>query len=360
MHHSTSIGIDTHKTKNVVCALVAGTGEVAEATLSSDPETLIAWIRRHDFPEPILCCYESGPTGFNLARELKAAGFDCVVAATSKLPYRCDRMKTDRVDAEWLARLLQSRAVRSVYIPTPEQEALCHLSRLRGEVACDLRRAKQRVRSFLLLMGNPYTSTKKLWTKTFYTWAGRHEFDSPADTFALRQKMAEVTHLEQVLDEVEHEILAQIAMHPRLTVLMARLMCIHGIGKVSAFSIVCEVYDFARFSRGSQFASFLGLVPSEYSSGQKVSRGDITKKGNSHLRRILIEAVNTYQRPCALKMPSDPLVPEVVRDKARKCSERIYHRKQTLIDRGLSTNKVKVALARELAEWIYHIAVMSA
>ena len=358
MRYSTTIGIDTHKNKNQVCALVNGTGEITTTSLPADLGVLISWIQKQDFPLPIKCCYESGPTGFGLARALNEADILCVIAATSKLPYRVDRQKNDRKDAEWLCRVLASGAIHEVMIPTKEEESLCHLSRLRGEVASDLRKAKQRVSSFLLLTKTSYTLTKKRWTKTFMKWAESYEFDCSADTFVFRSKMANVLRLEERLQEVEDEIVRIIELNPWLKTQMDRFMCIHGIGKVGAFSLVAEVYDFERFRNGAAFASYIGLVPSENSSGDKVSHGKIAKTGNSHLRRILIECASTYSKPIKDIAPENTDVPEVIRAKAEKCKNRLKKRRAHLMKRGIGANKAKVAVARELAEWIYHIAVM--
>ena len=343
-----------------MCAIAAETGEVLEATLSEDPRELVAWIRGGGFPEPLRCCYESGPTGFGLARALAEAGIECVVAATSKLPRRTDRQKNDRADAEWLARMLAAGSVRPVRVPSAEEESLCHLSRLRGEVAADLRAARQRVASFLLLVGARYTLTRKRWTKTFRRWAESLEFAQPADTFVFREKLAAAYRLEARLEAVEAEIMRVIGESPELAARMARFECIHGIGRVAAFSLVCEVSDFSRFRNGSAFASYIGLVPSESSTGNRVSRGAIAKTGNSHLRRVIVEAASCYARPFRPARSEDPRVPAPVRAKAEKCSARLRRRRQALAGRGVAKNKVKVAVARELCEWVYWIAVMPA
>ena len=141
---------------------------------------------------------------------------------------------------------------------------------------------------------------------------------------------------------------------------MARFECIHGIGKVSAFSLVCEARDFDRFKSGASFASYLGLVPSESSSGKKVSHGAIAKQGNPHLRRILVEAASCYSKQFKAVRSEDTAIPEAVRAKAEKCAARLRKRMAALRERGVKANKAKVAVARELAEWIYHIAVMPA
>ena len=360
MKYCTNIGIDAHSKKNSVCAIVDATGEVREATLTEDPAELVAWIREQDFPGPLGCVYESGPTGFGLARALREAGVACTVAATSKLPRRVDRRKNDRVDAEWLARMLAAGSVRPVRVPSAEEEALCHLSRLRGEVAADLRAAKQRVSSFLLLVGARYTLTKRRWTKAFRRWAEALELPQPTDTFVLRDKLAAVYRLEERLEAVEAEIMRIVSGSPELSARVARFECVHGIGRVAAFSLVCEVHDFERFRNGAAFASYLGLVPSESSSGDRESRGGSAKTGNSHLRRILVEASSCYSRPFRAAKSEDARVPELVRAKAQKCSARLRERRRALVGRGVSANKAKVAVARELAEWIYWIAVMPA
>jgi len=360
MRYCTSIGIDTHAKKNEVCALDTQTGEMSSTTLSDDPAQLITWITQQSFTQPLCCCYEAGPTGFNLARTLKAAGIECLVVATSKLPQRIDRQKNDRLDAEWLARMLIAGSVRSAHIPSIEEESLCHLSRLRGEVASDLRRAKQRARSFLLVTRTSYTLTKKYWTKTFYQWADSHEFSCPADSFTFRHKVSAILRLQERLSQIEAEIMRIINSDPALASKMARFTCIHGIGDVTAFSLVCEVYDFKRFSCGSAFASFIGLVPSENSSGQKTAHGKLTKTGNSHLRRLLVEVANHYSRPFKIIKEERADVPEIIRVKAEKCSVRLKKRRFALKERGVMANKVKIAIARELCEWIYYIAVMPA
>lgn len=360
MKYSTCIGIDTHARKNAVFALDTGTGEALTAQLGGDPGELVAWIAAQGFARPVMCAYETGPTGFGLARALRAAGIGCTVAATSKLAYPRDKDKRDDKDAEWLARQLLAGAVRPVHVPSVREESLCRLSKLRAEAALDLRRAKQRLRSFMLVAGIGYTATKKLWTKRFMAWARSHECEQPADTFAFREKYAEVMRLMERLGRIEAEIMRLVGEDPALAAKMARLMCIHGIGKVTAFSLVCEVYDFSRFRKGSAFACYLGLVPSEDTTGDNHSLGRITKLGNSNLRRLLIEAAGCYGKAPAAAAPMPPGVPAAVAAKAAKCRERLFARRRRLRDRGLAPNKAKAAIARELAEWVYHIMVMPA
>ncbi|WP_165254017.1 MULTISPECIES: IS110 family transposase [unclassified Adlercreutzia] len=360
MRYSTYIGIDTHSTKNEVCALVIETGEIQNETFSDDPNQIIRWINENDLPRPIRCVYEAGPTGYSLARTLISAGFECVVAATSKLPKRHDRKKNDKIDAEWLARLLSSGAIRETHIPTLQEESLQHLSRLRNETMNDLKRAKQRVASFLLLTKTEYSLTKRRWSKKFREWAEEIEFERPEDTFVFRLKYAEVIRLEERLSYIENHIVRIIEDDERLLTLAKRLMCIYGVGKVAAFTLVCEINDFARFKNGRSFASFVGLTPSEHSTGKRRITGRITKTGNGYLRSIIIECANIYARCIPVVRHEDESVPENVRAKADKCSKRLKKRREYLIEKGLSNNKAKVAIARELCEWVYWIATLPA
>lgn len=356
MKHSTSIGIDTHAKTNSVCALDRYTGEIVETTLPSDPDSLIDWILSQGFKEPIKCCYESGPTGFGLAKALNDQGIKCVVVATSKLPKRIDMQKNDRIDARWLASFLGTGSVREVYIPSERQEALRHLSHLRTETSKSLRAAKQRVASFLLLTRTDYTLTKRRWTKKFWQWAQTYEFPLEQDTYVFRKKLREVDFLEGELADIDARIRGCIEEDEHMSCLSDAFCAVYGIGSVTAFSLVAEIYDFDRFRKGSQLASYLGLVPSERSTGNKTARGAIAKRGNANLRCLLVEAINIYFKPCRDIYRGSTSLPDNVRAKANKCTSRLYARKRDLERKGLDKPKIKIALARELAEWIYWIA----
>lgn len=360
MKYRTHIGIDAHARKNEVCAPVADTGEVRAATLPAEPGQIAKWIEDNGLPEPLKCAYESGPTGFGLARELGAAGIPCCVAAVSKLPKRVDRQRTDRLDAEWLARMLAAGSVREVRVPTEERESLCHLSRLRDELAGDLRRAKQRVCSFLLLVGVRYEAGRKRWTKKFRERARAVELPHATDTFVLRRKMAEVDRLEATLAEAEAEMERLASADADLSALVARLRQTHGVGRVCAMALACEVYDSGRFRSGAAFAAYVGLVPSEHSTGSRVSRGGTSKTGSAHVRRVLVEAAGCCSRPMRDARPEDPSAPAPVRAKAEKCRRRLRKRRLALERRGVAANKAKTAVARELAEWVYYVATMEA
>jgi transposase len=267
-------------------------------------------------------------------------------------------MKTDRIDAEWLARCLAAGAVRPVRVPTAAEESLAHLSRLRGEQAREKRAARQRVSSFLLLTGERYTLTKSLWTKTFGRWAETHEFADAADTYVFRDLFREAEHQAARVADTEAEIERLVGADPALSERVDRLTCLPRVGRVTAFSLVCEVYDFSRFRNGAAFANWLGLTPSERSTGKRRSRGGITKRGNSELRRLLVEASSAYSASSAPARVDGSGVGEEVTEKARRCCARLRRRRLALRERGVAANKAKVAVARELAEWIYYMMVM--
>ena len=359
MKYRTCVGIDTHSKKNEVCLLDTETGEVRRATLPAGAAPLVGWLASQPCGQAgTMCVYEAGPTGYGLARALARAGWPCTVAATGKLPQRIDAMKTDRLDAEWLARCLAAGAVRPVRVPTVEEESLAHLSRLRAQAAREKRAARQRVTSFLLLTGTRYALTKRLWTKTFARWAESHEFESPADTYVFRDLFREAEHQAARVAECEAEIGRAVAADPALSERVARLMCLPRVGRVTAYSLVCEVYDFSRFRGGAAFASWLGLTPSERSTGERRARGPITRRGNRELRRLLVEAASAYSASAAPAGVDASGVPEAVAEKARRCCARLRKRRLDLGARGVHANKAKVAVARELAEWVYHLMVM--
>lgn len=356
--YSTIIGIDAHARKNTVTAIMPQTGEARQIELAAEPDLLVKWINDQELPTPIMAVYESGPTGFPLARALMAAGVACSVAATSKLPSRKDRKKNDKVDSEWLARQYLGGSVRAVRIPTSEEESLRGLSRLRSQAVRDLVRAKKRASSFLLLRDIRRPGKTRRWSARFKEWIERLEFSEPLDRYVLDEMVAEVYHIEERVAAINAKIDEVIESSPWLREQINRFQCIHGIGKIISMTLVCEIMDFNRFKNGAAFASFVGLVPSEHSSGEKNAKGDITKTGNVYVRTALVEAANCYLRPFKKFSPNIPTVDPLVRAHATKCTTRLKKRALTLKARKKQANKIKVAIAREMAEWVYHLAIM--
>ena len=356
MQYSTIIGIDVHGKSNSACAIDKTTGVMAERRLPADVGSLLGWIEENGFSAPVCCCYESGPTGFALARELREGGIACSVAAVSRLPRRRDGKKTDAIDAEALCRLFDCGAVTEVWVPPAEQEAHRSLSRLRAQASKDLTRAKQRTTSFLLAKGRACGHGN--WTQGWRAWARGVAFCYPEERWVLDEYLSEVARLEMRVKAIDNRIAELKAAHGGYAQLIARLEGIKGIGPVTSFALATEVGDFSRFGSAAQFASYLGLVPSESSSGERRRTGGITKCGNAYLRRLLVESASSCGRALRTAHVTDPRVPPPVREHIERCNRRIRARRKALDARGKQANKAKCAVARELAEWIYHIATM--
>jgi transposase len=356
MQYSTIIGVDVHARSNTAYALDTLTGAVAQKRLPADAGALVRWIDENAFSAPVCCCYESGPTGFALARELHAQGVGCAVAAVSRLPKASDGKKSDPIDAERLCRLFMSGAVTEVWLPPAAQEAHRSLSRLRAQASKDAARAKQRATSFLLAKG--MSCEHENWTAGWRAWAKGAGFCYPEERWALDEYLAEAARLEARVRDIDARIAAFKAEHGEYGGVIARLEAINGIGPVTAFALAVEVGDFSRFRTAAQFASYLGLVPSEHSSGERRHTGHITKCGNPYLRRLLIECASPCTRARRMAPAAGTGLPPLVKGHIERCNRRLKARRAALDARGKQANKAKCAIAREMAEWIYHIATM--
>jgi transposase len=356
MFYPTIIGIDTHARSNTMFAIDRESGAFKRAKMSSEHEDTLKHVRALNMPEPYLVVYESGPTGFGLARYLNDEGIKCEVCATSKMPKDISQNKNDKRDAEAIARQAIAGTLRFVYIPTPHEQTLRDLSHHYAQCSKAVTAAKQRVSSFMLAHNIRYKKGCKLWTKTFLRWAEELAFEDKADAFIFHDKVAEARRLIERKEAVLALIEQLAATDAQLGQDMSRLQCVSGIGTVISFALVSEVNDFERFSNGAAFASYVGLVPSEDSSGEKRSTGRITKQGNSHLRRMLVEAMSPSRRKGSppAKVCGQTVDPHI-RAMAARCDERLAKRRADMKRRCKSPNKAKVALARELAEWVYYI-----
>ncbi|KUM38243.1 IS110 family transposase [Arthrobacter sp. EPSL27] len=281
MFEHTFIGLDVHAVNVVGHALNPDTGEINKHTMGADPAMVLEWIRRLEAPVKVV--YESGPTGFVLARYLRAAGIDCVIAASSKLLRAPgDRIKTDRRDARALAEMLAVGSVTEVRIPDPEEEALRDLSRLRSGTAKDLAHARQHVNAILLRHGIRYPNETR-WTKEHGLWLHRQRFTEPALQFTYETDVEQAELLAGHLKRIDRQVAATAAAC-RYTSVIEALMCLRGIRITTAFGLAAEIGDWTRFT-GSSIGSYLGLVPSENSSGQSRHQGPITKAGNTYARK---------------------------------------------------------------------------
>ncbi|MGH7552302.1 MAG: IS110 family transposase [Longimicrobiales bacterium] len=354
------VGLDVHK--DTVCMAVAFGGPgLAVRELGVVPHDVPKVVQRILELGPAEClqvAYEAGPTGYGLCRALEAVGVRCIVAAPSKTPVRSgDRIKTDRRDAAKLARFLRSGELVAVALPERETEALRDVVRAREDVVHAQRRARQQLSAFLLRHDRKWTG-KSSWTEAHLAWIQSQIFESEAQTQVLEDYVAEVRRLTARLAQgtgcVEHFAEAFESCRP----LYRALQALRGVGPIVAATVVAEVADLRRFRSAAQFMSYLGLTPSERSSGPRTFRGSITKAGNPHVRWKLIESAWSYRhRPAqtvALERRCKDL-PQGVRDIAWKAQKRLHKRYWAMTARGKRVQTVVVALARELAGFIWAV-----
>jgi transposase len=283
----TSVGLDVHARSVVATGLDGATGQVFKAaTLVPSDEVVIEWLR--GLPGPVVTTYEAGPTGFGLYRALTAAGIRCEVAAPSKLTRPAgDRVKTDAKDALLLAQLLQVGQITPVRVPTLTQEAARDLVRAREDVRGDLMRARHRVSKLLLRHGHVYYGGHA-WTGAHEAWLRRIRFDQSGTRAAYEADLEAVEFALARRGRLDAAI-AAMATASEFTPVVRKLCCLRGVSTLTGFALAVEIGDWSRFT-GSSIGAYLGLVPSEYSNGQSRRQDGITKAGNSHVRRLLVEA----------------------------------------------------------------------
>jgi len=350
-------GLDVHAHSVSASALEEATGEFHRLRLGGGSEAVVDWLS--SLAAPVRVAYEAGPTGYELARACQRAGIDCLVAAPSKIARPSgDRVKTDRRDAERLMRLLRMGELVAVRVPSEEEEAARDLVRAREDARADLMRARHRVAKLLLRYG--YRFEGRGWTRAHEAWLARQRFEGPALGAVWQESQAALLAATARRDALDMMI-GEVADAPRWRAVVGRLACLRGVSTLTAFALAVEIGEWGRFS-GSGIANYLGLVPSEDSSGERRRRGGITKTGNTHLRRLLVEAAWHQRRP---PRPSPELLrrregqPAQVRHRAEQAARRLHRRwAQLETGRGKHHAVVAVAVARELAGWCWSLAVM--
>jgi transposase len=352
----TLVGLDVHATKIVAAVLDGETGKLQFFTLGgkiSDAAGLCAGL-----PRPVRAAYEAGPTGYGLARELERRQVDCVVAAPSKIPRASgERVKTDRRDAELLVRLLLAGKLHAVRVPGAEEEALRDLVRAREALRSDLMRARHRL-SGLLLRHSIRFDDGTAWTDRHRDWLATVTLPWPAAQAAMLDAIGAIDVLTHRRDALEREITTLLPASPWATT-VARLRCLRGIDTLTAVGLCSEIGDFERFGHPEQLMSYLGLVPSEHSSGESRRQGAITKTGSGHGRRLLVEAAWKYRaRPRIRKALTDRQAgqPAEAIAVAYSAQQRLHRTWQRLERRNKRRTIVAVAVARELAGFCWAIA----
>jgi transposase len=349
------VGLDVHATKIVAAVLDAETGEVQWFRVSGDVAEAAALCA--GLPRPVRATYEAGPTGYGLARELERRGVGCLVAAPSKIPRASgERVKTDRRDAEHLVRLLLAGKLSAVRIPGAEEEALRDLVRAREAVRVDLMRCRHRLSKLLLRRGIRFDEGRA-WTERHRAWLAGVDLGHSAAQATLADAIGAVDALVHRRDQLEREIVVRLGGSPWATQ-VGRLRCLRGIDTLTAAGLCAEIGDFERFARAEQLMNYVGLVPSENTTGDHRRLGAITKTGSGHARRLLIEAAWHYRkRPAigttlAARQDGQPAHAIAI---AWSAQQRLHRTWQRLEQRAKRRTIVAVAAARELAGFCWAI-----
>jgi transposase len=353
------VGLDVHK--DTIAMAVAETGRQPGriiGTLAHDLKRLLKALAQFGPPDQVHVVYEAGPTGYGLQRALSAKGYGCEVIAPSQVPRRAgERIKTDRRDCLRLAECSRAGELRAIWIPDPEDEAIRDLSRAREDAVNSRTQARHQLKGFLLRHGVRFEG-RTAWSKTYYRWLGTLNFGASAAQTAFTEYWQAVQAADERVTRLTQALAASIAGW-RLAPMVAALQALRGIDVVSAIGLVAEIGDISRFEHPRKLMGYLGLVPSEYSSGQRVARGSITKTGNAHARRLLTEAAWNYRFKARIGYRAQQRqedLPQQIRDLAWKAQLRLTARFARLNARGVQINKVCVAVARELAGFIWAIA----
>ena len=354
----TFVGLDVHAWSVTGHALDADTGQVWQRKLTPDPAELLAWVST--LPGPVKVGYEAGPTGYGLYRYLNDHGVCCVVGAPSKQHRPAgDRVKTDARDAELLARLLKLDEFAEVAVPSVEQEAARDLVRAREDARGDLMRARHRLSKMLLRQGILYTGGHP-WTGMHDAWLRSQRFDLPGRQTAYEAAYEAVVLTTDRRDRLDAAIDA-MAANSSYTPIVRRLGCLRGISTLTGFGLAVEIGDWQRFT-GSSIGAFFGLVPAEHSSGGSRSQGSITKTGNGHARRLLVEAAWHHAKP--YRVPGKVIrdrweqAPTQARLRGHEGNKRLHQRWQAFNARKKKPTIATVAVARELAGWAWSLAVI--
>jgi len=356
MGQGTTVGLDVHARSVAAFVIDEASGEVTARRAPHGTKELVEWIGA--LPAPVRSAYEAGPTGYGLARTLVEAGVECLVAAPSRIPRAPgDRIKNDRRDAERLARLLRAGELVGVDVPSPAGEAARDLVRAREDARADLMRSRHRLSKMLLRHGRVYD--RKAWTQAHDAWLRRQRLPEAAGQAALVDYYDAALQATLRRDRLDAAI-GELARRPDLAPVVGRLVCLRGVSVLSAVGLAAEIGDWHRL-RGATIGAYLGLTPSESQSGARHTRGPITRAGNGHARRLLVEAAWHQRRPrarsLALERRREGARPEV-RARAEAAGARLHRRWVHLERRGLRPTIIAVAVARELAGWCWSLAVM--
>lgn len=355
------VGLDTSKLRHSVAIAEGGrNGEVrflgeidnTPAAIGKLVKKLAAKYDRVSF------CYEAGPTGYGVHRQVTALGSECIVAAPSLIPKKPgDRVKTNRRDAVSLVKLFRAGELTAVWVPDRRHEAMRELTRARETAMMDLRRKRQQISAFLLRHGMHYAAGKRTWTKAHLDWLARQKFDLSEQRIVFEEMMQSMREARDRLSRLEDAIRVAVPEWS-LAKAVTALMAMRGMDLVAAATFLAEIGDLSRFQSPRELMAYLGLVPSEASTGDTIKRGPITKTGNRRARRMLVECSWSYRHPPRVGRNKEEKVaaaPLAVRAIAWKAQSRLHNRYRSLIRKGKLKTVAITAVAREFAGFVWAV-----
>lgn len=353
------VGLDVHKSTIAVAVAEAGFSEVRyHGEIPNTPEQITKTLSKlSSSGAKLSVCYEADPCGYEVYRQLTDRGIDCMVVAPSMIPRKPgDRVKTDRRDSQMLARLHRAGELTAVWVPSADQEALRDLVRARADFVLLQTQARQRLNAFLLRHGKRFSGKSK-WTQAHFRWLEAIKCGFPVQQIVLQEYIDAVTHMQKRIKTLDRQI-ELVGNESTLKPLIQNYMALRGISRLTATALAAELGDLTRFDSAPQLMAYLGLVPSEHSSGSSKVRGGITKTGNGYMRRLLTEAAWTYRhlaRKSACLQRRAEQTPESIQDIAWKAQQRLCARYRGYIQRGKVSVQACTAVARELAGFIWAI-----
>ena len=357
------LGLDVHA-ETIAVAVAEPDGEVRSlGTIANREDSIRKFIKRLGSPEQLRACYEAGPTGFVLYWQLAQLGVECAVVAPSLVPKKPgDRVKTDRRDALKLARSHRSGDLTAVWVPDQDSEALRDLVRQREAAKQDQLRARHRLTKFLLRTGRRPPLGLKPWTERYMRWLEQIRYTQPAQQVTLRDCVNEVEHMSTRVKRLEEAILEVVKLAPQpMQEVIRGLQALRGVAHISAVTIAAELGNISsRFQSARKLMGYCGVFPSEDSSGKRIRKGGITKAGNAHLRRIVVESAWCYRhwpRVGARLRKRQQGIPAEITEIAWKAQNRLHQRYRKLTMAGKDQRKIMTAVGRELLGFIWAIAI---
>ncbi len=359
-HYSKYVGLDVHKETIAVSIADAGRSKARfYGTIANTPQAVNALFNKINPEGEVLgVCYEAGPCGYGLYHHLSGMGQACQVVAPSLIPRRAsEKVKTDRRDSLRLAELLRAGELTPVWVPDAEQEAIRDLVRTRDDFKRMQRQVRQQLLAFLLRHSRRWTGGKKNWTKGFWHWLEALQLPSVHQQWALKEYIDALRGIDRQIGTIEQQM--SVAKSGwSLEPIVDGLMAMRGVNLITAMGVVAELGDLSRFSKATQLMAYLGLVPREHSSGKHRYQGAITKSGNAHVRRLLIESAWCYRfaarRSREIQRRAQRASPQV-QAVAWKGQKRLCARYRALTERGINRCKVVTAVARELSGFIWAV-----